>query len=164
MCSSLPGIYGPIYAGIFVLFFVLFLSVKQQLSPSWFVLATAVISFVVCPCNKYYLFLFSTYVCMVFLWQLQPFLSFPILHHILQNICRLFCFAFLYHFLLFFFFFFSLVFIRMFWLNLLQVAERTNTPLIPTTNGVVQTMGFWVVGSNPTSTIINFFRFSQYRT
>ena len=50
-------------------------------------------------------------VCMLFLWQLQPFLSFLVLlhhiHHILQNTCRLcsfglLCFA-LFCFFLFFF-------------------------------------------------------------
>ena len=40
--------------------------------------------------------------------------------------------------------------------NLLQVVKRTNTPLIPLTNGVVdRPWAFGVVGSNPTSTIIN---------
>ena len=78
------------YAGASFLF-VLFSSVKHQLSSSCFVLATAVIFFVFCPCNRY-LFLFSTYVVRVFL---QPFLSFPIsLHHILQNTCRLICIVF----------------------------------------------------------------------
>ena len=44
--------------------------------------------------------------------------------------------------------------------NQLQVVKLTNTSLITLTNGVVgRTMGFWVVGSIPTSTIINFFRF-----
>ena len=45
--------------------------------------------------------------------------------------------------------------------NQLQVVKRTNTPLKSLTNGVVDRLGvFWVVGSSPTSTIINFFRLS----
>ena len=51
------------------------------------------------------------------------------------------------------------------WVNLLQVVKRTNTLLIPLTNGVVdRPWVFWVVGSNPTSTIIYFFRLSPCRT
>ena len=43
---------------------------------------------------------------MVFLSQLQPFLSFPVLlHHILQNTCRLFRFVFCFFSFLFFLFF-----------------------------------------------------------
>ena len=38
--------------------------------------------------------------------------------------------------------------------NLLQVVKRTNTPLIPSQMASsLQTMGCWVVGSSPTSTI-----------
>ena len=49
--------------------------------------------------------------------------------------------------------------------NQLQVVKRTNTPLKSLTNGVVDRLGvFWVVGSSPTSTIINFFRLSPCRT
>ena len=45
--------------------------------------------------------------------------------------------------------------------NQLQVVKRTNTPLFLNKWRRRQTMGFWVVGSIPTSTIINFFRFSH---
>ena len=81
-----------------------------------FVRKTAVIFVVLfCPCNSRYLlrvvFVRATDICsssarMMFLWQLQPFLSVPIfLHHILQSTCRLFCFVFflLFSSLLFFF-------------------------------------------------------------
>ena len=101
------------YAGIFFLFFVLVVSVKQYLlSSCCFVRATAVILFVLfCPCNRC-LFLFSTYgVPLASNCSLSfPFLSFPIfLHHILQNTCRLFCFvAFFLFFPSFLFSFFSL--------------------------------------------------------
>ena len=40
---------------------------------------------------------------MVFLWQLKPFLYFPILHHILQNTCRLFRVVIFFLFSFFFF-------------------------------------------------------------
>ena len=77
--------------------FVLFLSVKQQLSSVLFG-----------PCNRHpFLLIIHQHVCMVFRWQLQHFLSFPILlHHILQETCRLFCFFFF--FLLFLSFLFSI--------------------------------------------------------
>ena len=49
--------------------------------------------------------------------------------------------------------------------NLLQVVKRTNTTLITLTDGVVDRPWiFWDVGSNPTSTIMNFFRRSPCRT
>ena len=45
--------------------------------------------------------------------------------------------------------------------DLLQVVKRTKNPLIVLTNDVVdRPWVFWVVGSSPTSTIINFFRLS----
>ena len=49
------------YAGIFFLFFVLFLSVTQQLSSSCCLVRATAVSLLFCPCNRSYLFLFSTY-------------------------------------------------------------------------------------------------------
>ena len=104
-------------------FFLLFVCFPISLPTGLMPVSSSSSSCCFCRCNSSYLLCVvlsaqqvssSARRCMVFRWRLQPFLSFPILRHILQNTCRLFVFVFFFIFyycsLIFFFFFFFLSF------------------------------------------------------